>query len=113
MKRHRLFTLAAIFFLSVFAHAVDFKANDEVQLTRDEALLFRDQKFREAKAGETFNVLAVRPEQKKVFVAAKDHQGKDIALSVDESALEVVPFDLDKALARITSAVDDSKYLEA
>ena len=70
--------------------AAPLKPGMEVQLLRNEDLLFQNESFRLGKKGESFKVLAYRPEQKRIFVSAKDAGGKEIALSIPEDAVEVM-----------------------
>ncbi len=58
------------------------KRGDKVKLTRPAVLYFRDQVFKAGNEGDTYVVLAYRPEDKKVFVSARGTDGKEIAVSV-------------------------------
>ena len=79
-------------------------------LLRKESLYFHDQVLREGKDGESFHVLAYRGEQKKVFVSAKDPQGKEIALAVDEAAVAVIHPNPLVLLDKAAEAAEDRKF---
>ena len=108
-----LFVLLGALTFSSLAFSADFQPNDEVKLTRDTPLLFLDKPTRQGMAGETFQVLAYQPEQKKVFLAAKDPAGKQIAVSVAEDLVSLVPGDKAKVQADVLAAVSHQKYAVA
>ena len=93
--------------------AVQFQPNDEVRLTRDAPLLFLDKPLRQGTTGETFKVLAYQPEKKKVFLAVKDPAGKEIAVSVAEESVSLVPADKAKVQADLLAAVSHQQYAVA
>jgi hypothetical protein len=72
------------------------KPGDKVQMTRSEDLNFNDKFSRRANRGDLFEVLAYRGDLKKLFVAAKDSNGKAIALSIPEDAVEILSDDAAK-----------------
>jgi tetratricopeptide (TPR) repeat protein len=85
----------ALAFLSLagVAHA-QFAPDDEVRLRRDEPLEFKGAKFRQGHRGEIYTVLQYDITLGKVYVLAKDSDGKPFALSVSEQAVEVLPKDV-------------------
>lgn len=113
--RHRLLLLVLLGVLTISAHAfgADIQPNDEVHLTRDTPLLFLDKPLRQGTAGEAFKVLAYRPEQKKVFLAIKDPAGKEIAVSVAEESVSLVPADKAAVQAAVLAAVSRQQYAAA
>ena len=94
------------------AFAAQFQQGDEIKLTRDEPLYFRDQIFRQAKSGETFSVLAHRADAKKVFVRGTDKGGKQIALSISETAVAAAPLAAAKLQAEAISAAKARRYAD-
>ncbi len=56
-------------------------------LTKDAPLNFKTQPYRQAKSGETFRVVAHRPQEKRVYLFAKDQRGQDIAVWVAEDVV--------------------------
>jgi hypothetical protein len=82
----------------------------EIKTKHAALMFFRSEKYRDAAEGEIFNVLAYRPELKKVFVLAKGEDGKDIALAIDADAVELVPADTAAALAKARAAVDAKNF---
>jgi hypothetical protein len=110
----RGFFLATINILfAVASIAAPFETNDQVKLTRDTPLLFVDKPFRQGTDGETFRVLAYKPDQKKVYLAGKDATGRQIALSVSEDAVSLVPPDKAKVQADVLSAVEHQQFASA
>ena len=112
LGRHRPLLLVLLGVLTFSSHAfgVAYQPNDEVHLTRDTPLLFLDKPLRQGTTGETFKVLAYQPEQKKVFLAAKDPAGKEIAVSVAEESVSLVPADKAKVQADVLDAVSHQQY---
>lgn len=90
-----------------------FREGDEIKLLHPQPMYFRADKFRDAAAGEQHRVLAYRSDEHKVFVQAKDADGKDIALSVSDDAVELLKADPIKALAAAKAALDSRKFAEA
>lgn len=86
-SRWLLVIAALIAALSSTNRAANYSQGDEITLSRNEPLLFRDQVFRQGRKGEKFTVLVHRQETKKVFISATDKAGKQIALSVPEDAV--------------------------
>ncbi len=68
--------------------------NDEVELLRDEPLLFNTSVYRQGKKGERFRVAAYRADLHKVFILATDAKGKSFALSVPDAAVAPVGKDV-------------------
>ena len=108
-----LIAVAALIALRSIAHGAQIQQGDQIKLTREEPLLFHDQVFRAGKEGESFSVLAYHPEQKKVFVLAKDKDGKDVALSVAEDAITVVTKASNKLDEQALAAAKSGKLDEA
>lgn len=104
---------ALLCFVLSMVHAEPFQKGDEVKLTKPAPLNFRDQKFRDGKEGDMLSVVAHRPDLKKVFVLAKDKTGKDIALSVAEDAIVLVPKDTTKLQEQAITAAKSGKFDEA
>lgn len=108
------FTLVLLAMLLVLpAFASQFQQGDEIKLTREEALYFRERVFRTGQKDETFTVLAYRPDQKKIFVKAEDANGKEIALSVAEEAVALIPADTAELQQRAIEAATAGKFDEA
>ncbi len=70
-----------------------FAAEDEVRLRRDVPLRFKDGVFREGKAGETFKVMRYDRAAGRVYLLARDSDGKPFALHCTDAALEPAPKD--------------------
>jgi len=111
--RWLLVIAALIAALSSTSRAAKYSQGDEITLTRDEPLLFREQVFRRGKAGEKFTVLAHRADTKKVIVSATDKTGKQIALSVPEEAVARVPVDVEKLRTSAVAAARLGKFPDA
>jgi hypothetical protein len=90
-----------------------FAEGDQIKVTRAAPMFFRSEKYRDGNESETFNVLAYRPELKKVFVLAKSKDGKDVALSIDETAVRLVPADPVAALAAAKTAMAAKRFADA
>lgn len=71
-----------------------FVPNDEVELLRDEPLLFNTSVYRKGQKGERFRVAAYRADAHKVFLFATDAKGKTFALSVPDAAVGPVGKDI-------------------
>lgn len=97
----------------IIGPASAFQAGDEVKLTRDEVLRFRDEEFRQGKTDEKFTVLAHRPEIKKVFLSTSGKSGEQIAVSVSEDAVALVPLDLAKVHKDALTATNVGKFADA
>ena len=109
---HTLLVAAIFVAIHPFVRAGDFKAGDEVQITRAAPLTFNGKTYRDATIGDRFKVLAYRPAEKRVYLGLRDSEGKDFAVAVEEDAVEFVraavnraPTDA-KAIGN-TSAMDD------
>jgi hypothetical protein len=100
--------LTTLLTLPVFA--AQFQQGDEIKPTRDESLYFRDHVFRQAKAGETFSVLAHSPDTKKVFVRGTDTDGKQIALAIAEDAIAALPMDVAEVQAEAVAAAKSGRF---
>ncbi len=77
--------------LSFSVVAAQFKQGDEVKLTRDEPIYFDKIVYSQGKSGETFTVFQYRQDLKRVFISAQDRVGNQIALSIREDAVVLVP----------------------
>ena len=108
----RILSIVALL-VSADAIAAGFAEGDQIKVKRATPMLFRAEKFRDANEGETFNVLAYRPELKKVFVLSKGKDGKDVALSIDETAVQLVPADPVAALAAAKTAMAAKRFADA
>ena len=108
-----LLVLLGVFAYSALAFSADFQPNDQVSLKKDGPLLFLDKPLRQGMVGETFKVLAYQPAQKKVFLATKDPAGKEIAVSVTEDSVGLVPADKTKVQADVLAAVSRQQYTSA
>ena len=95
------------------AIAAGFAEGDQIKITRAVPLYFRSEKLRAGAEGETFKVLAYRPDQRKVFVLSKGKNGKDVALSIDEAAVQLVPADPVAALVAAKTAMDAKRFADA
>ena len=105
--------MIVLLFITTVVSAVQFQPNDEVHLMRDTPLLFLDKPLRQGVAGETFKVLAYQPAQKQVFLAAKDPTGKEIAVSVAEESVSLVPSDKAKVQANVLAAASNQQFTVA
>ena len=90
-----------------------FDPNDDVELLRDEPLLFSNTVFRQGKNGEWFRVAAYRPDTHKVFLLAKDEKGKTIAVNVPDTAVVLVKKDLITLNERAFTALREGRLDEA
>jgi hypothetical protein len=108
-----LVLLLVAMLVSTYANAASFAEGDQIKVTRAAPMFFRSEKYRDGNEGETFNVLAYRPELKKVFVLAKGKDGKDLALSIDETAVQLVPADPVAALAAAKTAMAAKRFADA
>ncbi len=59
-------------------------------MIRQATLTFNGKPFKEVQPGGTFEVVASRPAEKRVYLKVKDATGKEIALAADEDAVELV-----------------------
>ncbi len=71
-----------------------FVPNDEVELLRDEPLLFNTSVYRQGRKGERFRVAAYRADSRKIFLFATDAKGKTFALNVPDAAVGPVAKDV-------------------
>lgn len=87
--------------------------SQEVQLTRDTNLFFKESAYRMAKKGEILTVLQYRADTKKYYVLSSDPNGKSIALNVDADAVILVPKDADELALNGISAFQHGKFPDA
>ena len=71
-----------------------FVPNDEVELIRDEPLIFNTSVYRQGRKGERFRVAAYRADSRKIFLFATDAKGKTFALNVPDAAVGPVAKDV-------------------
>jgi hypothetical protein len=90
-----------------------FVPNDEVELLRDEPLLFNTSVYRQGKKGERFRVAAYRADLHKVFILATDAKGKSFALSVPDAAVAPVGKDVGMLNEQAFAALRTGKLEEA
>jgi tetratricopeptide (TPR) repeat protein len=90
-----------------------FVPNDEVELLRDEPLLFNTSVYRQGKKGERFRVAAYRADLHKVFILATDAKGKSFALSVPDAAVAPVGKDVGMLNDQAFAALRTGKLEEA
>jgi len=93
-----------------------FVPNDEVELLRDEPLLFNTSVYRQGQKGERFRIAAYRADSHKIFLFATDANGKTFALSVPDAAVGPVGKDIgmlnDQAFAALRAGrLDDAQKL--
>lgn len=88
-----LLSAGVLWVLLPFTANAQFARNDEVELNRDEPLIFNSSVYRQGRKGERFQVLDYRPASRRIFLLATDSQGKDFALNVPDAAVVVVPKD--------------------
>ncbi|MEI7819910.1 MAG: hypothetical protein WCK55_03260 [Verrucomicrobiota bacterium] len=112
-SRWCILILAFIVAISGISRAASCSPGDEITLTRDEPLLFREQVFRQGRKGEKFTVLPHRPDTQKIFVSAKDKAGKQIALSVPEEAVALVPVEVETLRANAVAAAKAGTFPDA
>jgi TPR repeat protein len=105
--------VAFIAALSGISRGAAYSPGDEITLTRDEPMLFRDKVFRRGRAGEEFAVLTHRADLKKVFLSATDQAGRQIAISVPEDAVVLAPVDTASLTARAVAAARARKFPDA
>lgn len=92
--------------------AGEFFADDEVKLLRDIPLHFMNKPHREGTAGEQFKVLAYKAETRRVYLLARE-DGKDIALTVDEEAVVLLPKDVGPIAAQARVSAEAGDYNSA
>ena len=90
-----------------------FAKDDEVELVRDEPLLFNGAVYRQGRKGETFPVAAYRAEIHKIFLMDKDAAGKPFALAVPEAAVAPVRKDVTALADQAFSALRTGRLEEA
>ena len=92
----KLFTLLLVLFVAGLPYITNaqFVPNDEVELLRDEPLLFNTAIYRQGNKGERFRVAAYRADIHKVFILATDAKGKSFALNVPAAAVGPVGRDV-------------------
>ena len=91
----KLFTLLLVLSsLGPYITNAQFVPNDEVELLRDEPLLFNTAIYRQGKKGERFRVAAYRADIHKIFILATDAKGKSFALNVPDAAVGPVGRDV-------------------
>lgn len=97
-KHTRIIFLLVIFFLIALAFTASanqaasfstngFEVGEQVELLRDEVLLFNQSPFRKGLKGERFQVAAHASARQRVFLLSKNEQGNLIALNVSELAV--------------------------
>lgn len=116
--RSSLRSVLAVAFVSLVLRssdtfAADFQKGDRVTITRSEKLFFLDREFRTAAAGEVFTVAGYRPELKKVFLLSKDEKGREIAVSVIETAVASAPIKPAQIMSDARTAVRVRNFTEA
>ena len=90
-----------------------FAPNDDVELLRDEPLLFSTTVLRQGKKGERFIVAAYRQDTHKVFLVGKDDKGKTIALNVPDTAVMLVKKDVITLNEQAFAALEGGRLAEA
>ncbi|EDY21184.1 hypothetical protein CfE428DRAFT_1477 [Chthoniobacter flavus Ellin428] len=88
MKRY----LGVLFGVCVasFSAVAQFSKGDQIELTQDAPLLFKQATLRVGKKGERFTVLLDRPAEHRVYVSSRGANGQEIALSIAEDAVTPV-----------------------
>ncbi|MEO6741494.1 MAG: trypsin-like peptidase domain-containing protein [Chthoniobacteraceae bacterium] len=76
--------------LAVCTANAQFVPNDEVELVRDEPLIFNASVYRQGRKGERFHVADYRVATRKIFLLATDSKGRTFALNVPDSAVAMV-----------------------
>ncbi len=107
------FRLLLAFAFTTTALAAEFKPGDQIKLTCNVDLMFRDQPFRSGKEGETFDVLAYRPDSGRVYLSAKDGNGQTIAVSIPQDAAALVPPTGDSLLDKALVAIEGKNIAQA
>ena len=98
--------------MSSLVVGAEFRAGDEVELTRETPLFFLDKIHRDGIAGEKFKVAAYKAESKKVFLLFAEN-GRDIALSVDEGAVKLVLEDTGETAKKVRKAAETLDFASA
>ena len=76
--------------LAYRAAAAPLSKGDEIELTRDVPLYFNGTSLvRVGARGERFTVIVTQPEQRRVYISARDGIGNEIALSVIDDAVKI------------------------
>lgn len=96
--------------LQVFA---GFGAGDLVQLCRKETLMFKGEAFLPAPKGQVFTVFKQEPGKDLVYVAFIQKDGGVIAVTLPESALELVPPDPWILLQRASDSFREQRFDES
>ncbi len=108
----RVLTMALTIMGQPFANA-QFAKDDEVELTRDEPLLFNGNVYRQGRKGETFQVAAYRADHHQIFLIAKDNAGKTFALSVPDAAVTLARQDASHVAEQAFTALRAGQLEEA
>jgi hypothetical protein len=105
--------LAAVLLLSVFVAStwaeLEFPKGSTVRLKKDAPLLFKDKEARTGKAGESFTVVQHNTATKRVYVLATDGDGKQVALNVEDDAVEFAPYDVSRLRAALLPLCEAEK----
>jgi hypothetical protein len=100
--------------LSPTAHAEQsFPKDAEVRLTTDTPLLFQSTTSRVGKAGEIFTVIQHNTTTKRVYILTTDGTGKQVALNVAETALEIAPLNLSNLRITLQGLLDKTDFDKA
>jgi hypothetical protein len=81
---------------------------DEVIVTHEATLFFKDEPHGTAKVGEKLIVHTHRPDVAKVFIISKDPLGKEIALTISDTAVIAAPVDVGMLLRNAVIAGEAS-----
>lgn len=108
-----LLVAAILCTLAATVAAEPIQPGDTIKLIRKAPLLFREQPLRDGEEGETFSVLACRPEAGRVFVLLKGKDGKDIAASIPDDAVTVVAKASTKLRERAVAAAKAGRLEDA
>ncbi len=85
------------------AFAANFSKGDRVETIKEAPLYFKDTTLvRMARKGEQFTVVGIRSEDQRIFVAARDASGKEIALNLGEDEVALIKAPI------LNSAVSDT-----
>ncbi len=93
--------------------AVAATAGDLVLFVRDEPLLLYGQPAATAKKGQVYTVLTARPDERRVYVQARDAAGKVVSLNVPDFAVAVLPGRGEPAFQRGLNALRLGRWADA
>lgn len=95
------------------ARGADFQKDDQVLFVRDEPLLFHGQPAATAKKGQVYPVLTYQPDERRVYVLARDNAGKTVSLNAPDFAVVLLPGRGEPAFQRGLNALKLGRWADA